>query len=113
MKSCCDFYADTECGQGNNCPVRLRNAQILAGLQREVTHQLAAAPPVCSALITGNGGAQVVRGTSTPAAPVAPEAPYQWLDDLFIKVLSRALLTLSAVIAIGCTGYIYRHFWGQ
>lgn len=115
---CCDAHPEVECSQGKNCPVRWRNAQILAGLQREVTRQLAAEPPACSALITGNGGAQVVRGTSTPALGAivmvdAPEAPYQWLDDLFFKVLSRALLALSAVITAGCACYVYQHFWGR
>ena len=86
-----------DCDEGRACPIR-ESAQIMAGLQHEVTALLAAstAPPV--------------RSTSTPAA--APEAPYQWLDDLFFKVISRALLLLSALIAVGCTGYVYQYFWG-
>lgn len=105
-KGCCNH----DCDEGRTCPVRLRNAQILAGLQREVTDLLAAEPPACSAPATGNGSTLVVFGTSTPAAP---EAPYQWLDDLFFKVLSRALLALSVVVAAGCAGYVYQHFWGR
>lgn len=97
--SCCNH----DCQEGRTCPVRLQNDLIFAELQRELAALLAAEPPVSRA--------QPTRSTSTPAALAAPEAPYQWLDDLFFKVLSRALLVLAGLIAAGCTGYVYQYFW--
>lgn len=106
--NCCDAYGN--CHQGRDCPVRQANAEVIEQVSREINAQIDAEQQRCSALVTHNGGAQVVRGTSTPPPP---DAPYQWLDDLFFKALARAVLALSAVIAIGCAGYVYQYFWGR
>jgi hypothetical protein len=104
--NCCDAYGN--CHQGRDCPVRRENTEVIEQISREINAQIDAEQQRCSALATHNGGAQVVCGTSTPA----PEAPYQWLDELFFRAAARVLLAVSALIAIGGAGYVYQRLWG-
>lgn len=91
-----------DCSEGRACPVRLKNAQILAGLQQEVTALLAAEPPARS-----------------PAAPTLPVVALdslvpddQWFADVWYAAVFWALVTASAAITVGCVGYLYARWLG-
>jgi hypothetical protein len=80
----------------------MKNAQILAGLQQEVTALLAAEPPARS-----------------PAAPTLPVVALdslvpddQWFADVWYAAVFWALVTASAAITVGCVGYLYTRWVG-